>query len=88
VANIKSAKKRARQAEKRRLHNKGLRSKLRSHIKAVISEVEKGNKDDAAAAYKAAVPIIDTMITKGIINKNKGARHKSRLNKMVKALAT
>ena len=54
----------------------------------MISEVEKGNKDDAAAAYKAAVPIIDTMITKGIINKNKGARHKSRLNKMVKALAT
>jgi len=69
VANIKSAQKRARQADKSRLHNMGLR------------------KDEAAAAYKAAVPVIDSMINKGIVNKNKAARHKSRLNKMVKALA-
>ncbi len=65
----------------------GLRSKMRTHIKAVISAVEKGDKDAAAAAYKAAVPVIDNMTNKGIIKKNKAARHKSRLNKMVKALA-
>jgi small subunit ribosomal protein S20 len=87
VANIKSARKRARQADKSRLHNMGLRSKMRTHIKAVIVAVEKGDKDAAAAAYKAAVPVIDSMINKGIVNKNKAARHKSRLNKMVKALA-
>jgi small subunit ribosomal protein S20 len=87
VANIKSAQKRARQAEKIRLHNMGLRSKMRTQIKAVISAVEKGDKDAAAAAYKEAVPVIDSMINKGIIKKNKAARHKSRLNKMVKALA-
>jgi len=83
VANIKSAQKRARQADKARLHNMGLRSKMRTHIKAVIAAVEKGDKDEAAAAYKAAVPVIDSMINKGIV----AARHKSRLNKMVKALA-
>ena len=87
VANIKSAQKRARQAEKTRLHNKGLRSRMRTHIKAVIAAVEKGNLEEAQAAYKAAVPVIDSMTNKGIVTKNKAARHKSRLNKMVKSLA-
>ena len=87
VANIKSAQKRARQADKTRLLKMGQRSKMRTSIKAVLTAVEKGDKEAAAAAYKAAVPVIDSMINKGIVNKNKAARHKSRLNKMVKALA-
>ena len=87
MANIKSARKRAKQAEKSRLHNMGLRSKMRTKIKNVIAAVEKGDKEAATAAYAAAVPVIDSMINKGIVNKNKAARHKSRLNKMVKALA-
>jgi small subunit ribosomal protein S20 len=87
VANIKSAKKRARQQEKTRLHNMGLRSKLRTHIKNVVKAVEKGDKAAATEAYTAAVPIIDSMINKGIVNRNKAARHKSRLNKMVQNLA-
>jgi len=87
VANIKSARKRARQATKTRLHKMGLRSKLRTHIKAVIAAVAKGDKNAAATAYKAAVPVIDSMINKGVVNKNKAARHKSRLNKMIKSLA-
>jgi len=65
----------------------GLRSKMRTQIKAVIAAVEKGDKEAASAAYKTAAPTIDAMITKGVVNKNKAARHKSRLNKMVKALA-
>ncbi len=87
MANIKSARKRARQAEKTRLHNMGLRSKMRTHIKDVIKAVEKGDQKAASAAYSSAVPVIDSMVNKGIVNKNKAARHKSRLNKMVKALA-
>lgn len=87
MANIKSAKKRAKQAEKRRLQNMGQRSKMRTHIKNVIKAVEKGDKEAAVASYAAAVPVIDAMINKGIVNKNKAARHKSRLNKMVKGLA-
>lgn len=88
MANIKSAQKRARQADKARLHNMGLRSKMRTHIKAVIAAVDKGDREAAATAYKAAVPVIDSMINKGIVKKNKAARHKSRLNKMVNALAS
>lgn len=87
MANIKSAKKRAKQSEKRRLQNMGLRSKMRTHIKNVLKAVEKGDKEAAVASYAAAAPVIDSMINKGIVNKNKAARHKSRLNKMVKALA-
>lgn len=87
MANIKSARKRARQSEKMRLHNMGLRSKMRTLIKNVLKAVEKGDKAAASAAYTAAVPVIDSMTIKGIISKNKAARHKSRLNKMVKALA-
>ncbi len=87
VANIKSAKKRARQGEKRRQHNMALRSKLRTHIKNVVKACEAGDSGDAAAKYTLAVPVIDGMVSKGIIHKNKAARHKSRLNKMVKAVA-
>ena len=65
----------------------GLRSGMRTKIKNVIKAVEKGDKEAASAAYKLAVPAIDSMINKGIMNKNKAARHKSRLNKMIKGMA-
>lgn len=86
VANIKSAGKRARTAEKRRLANMALRSRMRTYIKKVISDVESGDRDAALASFKAAVPVIDNMAGKGIVHKNKAARHKSRLNKMIKAM--
>ena len=86
MANIKSARKRARQAEKTRKHNMGLRSRMRTKIKNVIKACEAGDEEAAQVAYKEAVPVIDTMVNKGIVNKNKAARHKSRLNKRVKAL--
>lgn len=65
----------------------GLRSRMRTMIKDVVKACDAGNKDAAVAAYKDAVPVIDSMINKGIVTKNKAARHKSRLNKRVKALA-
>jgi small subunit ribosomal protein S20 len=87
LANIKSAKKRARQAEKRRRHNAGLRSMVRTYIKKVVLAVEAGNKETAQKAYLEAVPVIDRMVTKGIIHKNKAARHKSRLSDHIKDMA-
>ena len=86
MANIKSAQKRARTAEKTRKHNMGLRSKMRTKIKNVLKAVDAGDKDAAQAAYKEAVPVIDSMVNKGIVTKNKAARHKSRLNTQVKNL--
>ena len=88
VANIKSAEKRARQTVKRRAHNMALRSKLRTAIKSVTNAVDAGNKDEAAANLKVAAPIIDAMVNKGIIHRNKAARHKSHLNARLKELSS
>ena len=87
MANIKSAQKRARTAEKRRLANQAQRSRMRTHIKRVIADVQKGDKEAAEASFKAAVPVIDSVAGKGLVHKNKASRHKSRLNKMIKAMS-
>ncbi|MDD5272417.1 MAG: 30S ribosomal protein S20 [Methylovulum sp.] len=86
MANTAQAKKRAKQAEKSRIRNAGQRSNLRTFIKKVLAAVRAGDKEQAQAAYKTAVPIIDSAVNKGIIHKNKAARSKSRLNSRVKAL--
>lgn len=87
MANSPQAKKRARQNEKARKHNASLRSMVRTCLKKVIAAIDAGNADEAKAAYAAAVPVIDRIADKGIIHKNKAARHKSRLNAQIKALA-
>jgi small subunit ribosomal protein S20 len=87
VANIKSAEKRARQTIKRRAHNMAARSKLRTAIKSVTNAVSAGNKEEAAANLKAAGPVIDSAVNKGIIHRNKASRHKSHLNARVKEMS-
>ncbi len=86
VANTAQAKKRARQNESRRKHNTSQRSALRTAIKKTLAAAEGGNYEAATSAYQSVVPIIDRAVTHGIIQKNKAARHKSRLNAKVKAL--
>ncbi|MEM7027386.1 MAG: 30S ribosomal protein S20 [Pseudomonadota bacterium] len=86
MANIASAKKRARQAQHLRSHNASQRSFLRTNIKRVVNAIAANDKEAAQAAYQTAVPVIDAMVSKGIIHKNKAARHKSRLNSQLKAL--
>lgn len=88
MANSPQARKRARQNDKRRVHNASLRSLVRTKIKQVIAAADTGSSEDARAAYDSAVPVIDKMANRGIIKKNKAARHKSRLNARVKALAS
>ena len=87
MANIKSAEKRARQTIKRRARNVAARSKLRTAIKSVVNSVDAGNKEEAAANLKAAGPIIDAAVTKGMIHRNKASRHKSHLNARVKEMS-
>jgi small subunit ribosomal protein S20 len=86
MANIQSAKKRARQNVKLRLHNAMLRSRLRTTLRHVLTAIQSGDREAAQASYKSAIPEIDKMVTKGIINKNRGARYKSRLNARVRAI--
>ncbi len=88
MANIKSAIKRARQNPKRRKHNASERSMLRTYIKNVVRALETKQVELAKDALKKAQPIIDKAVGKGLIHKNKAARHMSRLNAHVKALGT
>lgn len=86
MANTAQARKRTRQNEKARRHNASFRSMVRTSIKKVIGAVREKDYDKATAAYNQAVPVIDRMADKGIIHKNKAARHKSRLNSAILAL--
>lgn len=87
MANSAQARKRARQTVKRREHNFGLRSKLRTAIKSIRKSIESGDKASAKTAYDNSVGIVDSIADKGIIHKNKAARQKSRLSAAIKAMA-
>ena len=80
MPNITQAKKRVRQAERSRMRNKHNRTRMRTQIKSVENALIAGDKATAETAFKEAVPVIDRMVNKGIIHKNKAARTKSRLN--------
>ena len=87
MANSPQARKRARQAEKLRRHNASLRSLVRTVLKKVVAAIDAGDAETAKTAYTEAVPVIDRMADKGILHKNKAARHKSRLNARIKAIS-
>ena len=87
MANSPQAKKRAKQNEVARKHNASLRSMVRTYIKKVVAAIATGDAEAAKAAYATAVPVIDRIADKGIVHKNKAARHKSRLNAQIKALS-
>lgn len=86
MANIKSAKKRARQSEQRRLRNISARSMVRTALKKVVKAIEAKDKAAAVAAFTAAQPVMDRYAARGLIHKNKAARHKARLTARIKAL--
>ena len=79
MANIKSAKKRAIQAIGRRSHNMSLRTEVRTAMKNVVKAVADGNKDNAAKALLESQRVIDRIVAKGVLHRNAGDRHKSRL---------
>ena len=79
MATTKQAKKRIIQSEKARMHNTSMRSLYRTQLKNVRQFINEKQKDTAIAAHKLAVPVIDKMVNKGIMHKNKAARLKSRL---------
>jgi len=87
VANTKSAEKAARQAEKHRVRNVALRSRMRTAIRKVSDALAGTDKKAIQTTYAESVPQIDALVTKGLIHRNKAARHKSRLAAKVRASA-
>ena len=86
MANIKSAKKRAVQSEKRRKHNASRRSMVRTFIKKVDAAIAAGDKEAAQNAVLVMQPLVDRQAAKGLIHKNKAARHKSNLTARINAM--
>ena len=86
MANIKSARKRAHQAQVRRVHNMSLRTTVRTAIKDAKKAIATGNKEAAAKSLQASQSAIDRVVAKGILHRNAGDRHKSRLAQAFKTL--
>ncbi|MGA8048950.1 MAG: 30S ribosomal protein S20 [Burkholderiales bacterium] len=86
MANIKSARKRARQSLTRREHNMSLRTAVRTAIKNVKKAVAAGDKAAAARVLQDSHSVIDRGASKRVLHRNAANRHKSRLAAAVKAL--
>lgn len=86
MANIKSAKKRAHQAIGRRAHNMQLRTKVRTAIKNALKAVSAGDKAAAEKTLRESQQVIDRVVAKGILHRNAGDRHKSRLAHALKGM--
>ncbi len=86
MANTPSAEKAARQAEKHRTRNVALRSRMRTAVRNVTAAIAGGNQETARTSYQSAVPVIDSLVSKQIIHRNKAARHKSRLAARIRAM--
>lgn len=86
MANITSARKRARQSLRRRSRNMSLVSAARSAIKNVRKAIAAGDKAAAAAALERSRSVIDRVAAKGAIHRNAAARQKSRLAHAIKAM--
>ncbi len=86
MANTRSAQKRIKQNEKRRLRNRAIRSTVRSSIR-VAREALAGKGGESAAAVREATRVIDRAVTQGVIHRNTAARRKSALARKLNAPA-
>jgi small subunit ribosomal protein S20 len=87
MPNTSSSKKRHRQNEKLRVSNRAKRSKLRGQLRRVRDAVKAGDSDAAMTELRIAQKRIDQAAAKNLLHDNTASRTKSRLNKMVKAIA-
>ena len=86
MANIKSARKRAIQANRLRDHNMSLRTAVRTAIKNVAKAVAAGKKEDAVKTMRDSQRVIDRVVAKGVLHRNAGNRHKSHMARAIKGM--
>ncbi|MGB1253373.1 MAG: 30S ribosomal protein S20 [Candidatus Promineifilaceae bacterium] len=79
MANIQSAKKRIRQNEKRRLHNRRYTAAARTHIKAARKLIEVGELEKAEEVVRIACKTLDKSARRGVIHSGNASRRKGRL---------
>jgi small subunit ribosomal protein S20 len=88
MANHKSALKRQRQNEKRRLYNRAWRSRARTFVKKARVAIGADNNENALEATRAAIAELDKAASKGTIHWRNAARRKSRLMRQLNAKAS
>jgi small subunit ribosomal protein S20 len=86
LANIKSAIKRNKQNEKKRIRNRVVRGSTRTFIKKAQIAIEGGESKTSVEAVQVAISALDKAAAKGVIHKNNAARRKSRLMKRLSAV--
>jgi len=87
LANHKSALKRARQNEVRRVRNKGYKTKVKKAIKEVRTDIENNSGEQARESFVKAVSVIQKTASKGIIHRNQASRKISRLARQINQLS-
>jgi small subunit ribosomal protein S20 len=87
VANHKSAEKRNRQSQVRRLRNKVNKSKMKTAIRKIDEAVVAGSADEAREALSKAIPVIAKTASKGTIHKKNASRKISRLTRRVNGMS-
>jgi small subunit ribosomal protein S20 len=87
MANIKSAMKRAKTNEVRRMRNKGIKTNLKTCMKSFDLAIKEGNVELAQENYRLAAKKLDQASMKGIIHVNSAARKKSSMTKRLNAIA-
>jgi small subunit ribosomal protein S20 len=87
MPNHKSAEKRMRQSERRRLINRNNRTKLRTSMKKLRSALDSGDAKEINSLLPSTVSEIDKAVQKGALHRNAAARHKSRLTARVNQAA-
>ena len=88
MPNHKSAEKRVRQSEKRRVINRGHKSKVRTYIKKLRAALDSGKSEDVQNVLPEVMSVIDRSVQKGVMHKNAAARYKSRLTVRANQTAT
>ncbi len=88
MANHKSALKRHRQSEKRRIRNSAIRSTVRGAIKKTRQAISGLKAEEAAASLATATRLLDKAVSKGVLHRNNAARKISRLTRQVNALTS
>jgi small subunit ribosomal protein S20 len=87
VANHKSAVKAHKQNVTRRAHNRDQRSRARRALRAVRAAIDGGDSSAAKETLRTTVPLLDKLVSKGVIHANAAARYKSRLTRRLQKLS-
>ena len=86
MAHSKSAKKRVEVAERNKLRNQAVKSRVKTFVKKVLTAIETKEVEAAKSALVLAQKELDKAVTKGVLNKNSVSRKKSRLAAKINAL--